>query len=518
MRCPNCFEEKGEAVICPAPSCAFDEALGTAPNCLPLHHLLKDGRYEIGCVLGRPGGFGVAYRTWDNRAGTMVVVKEFLGDSKRTARDPSSQDVQVAPNFHAKYARNLVHFRREAAVIRSIRHENIVRVLETFDSHNTSYFVMPYVQSLDLAQYLKDRPQKRVSDEEAVAFAHDMLLALHQLHKKNLLHCDVKPSNILITNRKQRAILIDFGASRDLTERDPSEAIFSPDYAAPELAFSERGMQLGPWTDIYSLAATLYEALAGGKPTRTRDRMRERPDPLPDIRTIRPDVSEGLARLVMDGLLLEPYRRPQTAKSAREWLPERNTTTDESTTASPAEAAPAPHPELKILIGTFAVTVMLVLLAGQVSENAQFILGVGGFAVTAALAVRLIARRKRERERIQDSVFDISLIGRGGAATHVRQLAIGDSIIVGSSEAAADICIPNNKLSRRHLQLTVTNAGIVEVVDLNSLNHTYMKPPGSPMAPDAWPMVTYELIEEARLMLGDCRDGGVEIEVQRRKK
>ncbi len=200
------------------------------------------GRYRIVRDLGR-GGFGEAFLARDEREGRGVVLKRLRGDRSRDAQA-------------------LRRFQHEARLAATVEHPNIVAVHGTEAGADGAYLVMEYLEGGSLADRL--RISGRLTEAEATRIARDALAGLAALHARGILHRDVKPGNILIT-REGRAKLGDFTIAREVVSGDTEGGagrapVGTLAYTAPEQA---RGMPATPQSDLYSLGASIYEALAG---------------------------------------------------------------------------------------------------------------------------------------------------------------------------------------------------------------------------------------------------------------
>ncbi|WP_246237697.1 serine/threonine-protein kinase [Caldichromatium japonicum] len=267
--CPNCF---GPAST-PCPRCGWRPGFDNPSPALALGTLL-DGRYRLGRVLGH-GGFGITYLAWDENLQLKLAIKEFLPRNSAT-RAPDRVSLAVyPPPADEQFAYGLERFLEEArALARFDQHPAIVSVKTFFRANGTGYCVMDYVEGLTFKQYLARQPEGRISFEQAFRLLLPVMEALRVVHKEGLLHRDVTPDNIYLT-RNGRVKLLDFGAARfALSERSHSlSVILKPGYA-PEEQYRARGQQ-GPWTDIYSLGATLYRAITGQVPPDALDRLAE---------------------------------------------------------------------------------------------------------------------------------------------------------------------------------------------------------------------------------------------------
>jgi len=196
------------------------------------------GPYEVVDKLGA-GGMGTVYRAQDTRTGQTVALKVLhphLGD------DPD-------------YVRR---FQREAEIAKKLESPFIVRVLDSGQDGSQHYLVMEHVEGKNLAQVLQER--RKLPPEEARAIAIQVALALEVAHQKGVVHRDIKPGNILITE-ENAAKVTDFGIARAFDSTTITKTgvfLGTLTYAAPELLAGNADIR----SDIYSLGVVLYQMLA----------------------------------------------------------------------------------------------------------------------------------------------------------------------------------------------------------------------------------------------------------------
>ena len=268
--CFGCFREKEGEGACPY--CGFDVATSRHPViALPIGTILN-GRYLTGRVLG-VGGFGVTYMALDMTLEAPVAVKEYL-PSGIAIRDNDHYSMTVSDqDEQEKFDSGVTKFLDEARILAKLRSvPTIVSVHDYFRENNTAYFVMEYVDGVDLAKYTKARGGK-VSFEEMRALFLPIIDALGVVHAQNLLHRDISPDNILVMRNGATRIL-DFGAARQAVDSGKSKSIILKHGFAPEEQYRKHGNQ-GPWSDEYALAATMYLVLTGVMPPDAIERVHE---------------------------------------------------------------------------------------------------------------------------------------------------------------------------------------------------------------------------------------------------
>ncbi len=229
------------------------------------------GHYRVLDRLGRPGGFGQTYRALDERLRREVAIKEFFPRQlvSRAGEDPTARALGAGESAQFEFGK--LRFLEEGRTLARVSHPRVVRVLELFEENRTAYLVMEYHRGANLAEVAAS--SGGCLDESVVrALLLEILDGLETVHRQGILHCDVKPSNLYLTQAGV-PLLLDFGAARrDFGERTATlDGILSPGYAPFEL-FQERG-RLGAWTDVYGVAATAVSLLTGERPPSAADRI-----------------------------------------------------------------------------------------------------------------------------------------------------------------------------------------------------------------------------------------------------
>lgn len=270
--------------------------------------------YRLDAVLG-DGAFAITYRGWDENLRLPVAIKEFF-PTELMERGADAAACLRAGGDAALYEWGLGRFIAEAQVLAQFKHPNIVRVSRYFTANQTAYIVMDYEQGESLSSALrrKDRPV----DEAAMrALFMPLLEGLRMVHGKRYLHRDIKPGNIYL-REDGTPLLLDFGAARLEFGASGAEQLsaLTPRYAPPE-QYSPDGEQ-GPWSDLYSLGATIYRCITGEAPVEAparADALRaSRPDPLVPAREAGAGrYSSELLDAVDWSLRVDPHERPQSA-------------------------------------------------------------------------------------------------------------------------------------------------------------------------------------------------------------
>jgi serine/threonine protein kinase/HAMP domain-containing protein len=268
--------------------------------------------YRIDGVLGQ-GGFGIAYAATDVNLAAKVVIKEYLPeefafralDNTVQARDDTDQEF---------YQSGLDSFLVEARTLATFRHRHIVRVARFFEANKTAYMVLEYERGQSLKSFRKKR--ENVPEETIVSLLAPLLDGLEVVHNSGYLHRDIKPDNIYVRDEDGSLVLLDFGAARQTAvEKSEIGVVVTPGYGPIE-QYAGGGRQ-GPWTDIYSLGATLFWYITGHKPLDAPTRLAE-PDPQPSAESLGKDrYSVEFLRAVDWMLSRHPSHRPQDLAQLR---------------------------------------------------------------------------------------------------------------------------------------------------------------------------------------------------------
>jgi serine/threonine protein kinase len=236
-------------------------------NALALDSFVDE--YRIVSVLGT-GGFGITYLAVDRRLDTNVAIKEYFPASLAVRR-PDKCYVNPADSGKGVYDWGLEKFLKEAETLAGLQHSHIVGVNRLLRANGTAYMVLDFIDGPNLKEWLASLGH-RPGQEEIDAIVGPILSALDVVHAQKLLHRDISPRNIMLT-KTGIPILIDFGAARQIvSERSQTfAALLTPGYA-PFEQYVATGQGQGPWTDIYALSATIYEAISGKPPPEAPDR------------------------------------------------------------------------------------------------------------------------------------------------------------------------------------------------------------------------------------------------------
>jgi tRNA A-37 threonylcarbamoyl transferase component Bud32 len=300
--------------------------------------ILQD-RYRIVSLLGQ-GGMGAVYRAWDMRLNVAAALKEM---TPQPGLDPQT------------LAQLRRQFQQEAMVLARLNHPYLVRVTDFFGEEDNTYLVMDFVEGESLADRISR--QGALPEQDTLVWAGQLLDALSYCHGEGVIHRDIKPQNVII-RPNGRAVLVDFGLVKLWDPYDPRtktamRGMGTPEYAPPEQYETDMG-HTDARSDIYSLGATLYHALAGQAPPTATLRMAA-PEQFVPVRTLNPHASPAIEVAVLQAMELPRSQRWQSAAEMAAALGVAPPTT----TAQPvARVAPQPRHEKTQVIstGTFDAT------------------------------------------------------------------------------------------------------------------------------------------------------------------
>jgi serine/threonine protein kinase len=269
------------------------EASHDSPEGIPDQLVSASSRFDVRGRLGS-GGFGDVYEVFDRKRKALIALKYLR-------------------RFEPE---QLYRLKREFRTLTDIRHPNVIHVYELFSSGDPPFFTMELLKGQDLGQHFRDTAHGRAAGSSAqFVQLREYLLQLSRgliaLHEAQLIHRDVKPSNVFVTSSR-RVVLLDFGLVKHLGTAMPASSLAiagTPDYSSPEQLDGE----LTPATDWYAVGVMLFQALTGRMPfegsiLQVLSRKRDDEAPLPS--TFAPGVPSDLDALCSQLLRRDPSLRP----------------------------------------------------------------------------------------------------------------------------------------------------------------------------------------------------------------
>jgi serine/threonine protein kinase len=258
------------------------------------------------------GGFGIVYLAVDAE-GQQVAIKEYL-PSSLASRGPGELSPQIQPEKLSLYRLGLKSFFEEGRSLAQISHPSVVSVMNFFRENETVYMVMNYLEGASLQDFIitaRDQKQAKVFRESTIRSLFDEILrGLRIVHQHKMLHLDIKPANIFVTD-ENKSVLIDFGAAREVLSKEGNfiRPMYTPGFAAPEMY--RRDASMGPWTDIYAIGACIYACMLGYPPSEAPQRL-EKDRIAIALTRLRGVYSDSLIEVVEWCMSLDHLSRPQS--------------------------------------------------------------------------------------------------------------------------------------------------------------------------------------------------------------
>ena len=302
--CPFCGANIEE---CAKPKEAYHITPGT---------LLKNGKYMIGRAIGY-GGFGVTYAAYDTVLQMRVAIKEYL-PSDHSTRSPGTISLSVfnGDDNEQSYMKGLQSFVNEAERLAKFnKYEGVVKIFDFFSENNTAYIVMELLDGKTLKAQMAQKG--KYTYDETLTVILPILDTLKEVHKGGIIHRDISPDNIFLTN-DGKVKLLDFGAARYASagEGKSLSVILKPGYAPAE-QYSSRGHQ-GPWSDVYAVGATMYRMLTGVVPDEALERAAS--DTLKPPTKLGAKMSKKAETALLNALNVNQKSRTQSAAEFEEQL------------------------------------------------------------------------------------------------------------------------------------------------------------------------------------------------------
>ncbi len=269
-------------------------------------------RYIIGTVIGA-GGFGITYKAWDSTLETIVAIKEFFpqGVVLRDNTTSKTSEVSVYNVHDDNFEHGKQRFIKEARSLAKFNSQpGTVSIYDFFEANNTAYIVMEYLDGCNMKEYVASTqklPDFEMLRAMTVAIC-DVLIAVHSV---GLIHRDISPDNIFMCLNGNFK-LIDFGSVKQgFSDETLSATVILKHGYAPIEQYSKSG-KIGPWTDIYSLGATVYKLATGKLPQESVERITD--DELVDICRLNSSIPQSFGDAVMKALSPQVKDRYQTVE------------------------------------------------------------------------------------------------------------------------------------------------------------------------------------------------------------
>lgn len=347
-RCMRCMSQKdSQQETCPA--CGFSEKdFVPEKHHLQPHTILK-GQYLVGCALGE-GGFGITYIGWDMFLHIPVAIKEYF-PSGVVIRDQGQHTVSVfAGKDEESFLQGRSSFFREAQkVARFDNNVGVVSVKNCFLENGTAYIIMEYISGINLGAYAEVHGGK-LTFTETLKLLRTPILTLEELHRASTWHRDISPENLMLA-KDGKVKLIDFGSAMESDREKKTRVLMIRAGYSPVEMYSSTGED-GPYSDVYSMAATIYKLITGVTPPPATDRLDNDPLVPPSALGVK-DISHAQEAALLKGMAVQVKSRYQTMEEFFDGLYGKN--------------APAPAPsqhQKRLLIGIAALLVLIMVGVG----------------------------------------------------------------------------------------------------------------------------------------------------------
>ena len=356
-----------------APAPPAPDRSDAAGNGLPVGTMLAE--FELTQYIAE-GGFGIVYAAHDHSLHRRVALKEYM-PSSLAARGDGSQVSVKSERHRETFEAGRKSFVNEARLLASFDHPSLLKVYRFWEANGTAYMVMPFLEGITLKDRLRELGQP---PDEAwlLTMLGPLTEALAVIHREQCYHRDIAPDNIMLLAGSNRALLMDFGASRrvigDMTQA--LTVILKPGYAPVEQYAEIPGMKQGAWTDVYALAAVMYYAIQGKTPPTSVGRLlNDTYVPLAQAAAGR--YSPAFLAAIDHALAVKPEERTQSIEQLRTELgligysaPPSSvpmTTHAPAASSSAGNAAAAPARKNTVMLAAAAAAVLAVLGIGAYS-------------------------------------------------------------------------------------------------------------------------------------------------------
>ena len=269
---------------------------------------ILNGKYLMGEMLGQ-GGFGITYIGLDLLLQQKVAIKEYFPTCTGMVSRENRSTVVWSSAMVGKTGtqRGFDSFLKEARKMAKLGGiSNVVGVKSVFTQNETAYIVMDFIEGETLQQKMqKNGP---MDFDSCIRLMTPIMQSLAEVHKHGIIHRDISPDNIMV-QPDGKPVLLDLGAAKDLDIQGKDGSIQTTQMVAKQ-GFSpieqyRKNASVGPWTDVYSMAATIYYCCTGTLPPTSVDRIVE------DTLTCKPRLTKEQFDVLAAGMSILPQKRPQ---------------------------------------------------------------------------------------------------------------------------------------------------------------------------------------------------------------
>jgi len=262
------------------------------------------------------GGFSSVYLARQIEDQVQVAIKEYL-PRKLAHRTWNNLVIPNSEKTKTLFYRGRALFFEEAKVLSSLKHHNIVDVTNFFQANDTVYMVMTYDYGITLDKILKNKSLD-ITEQFLVSSFNQLLTGIGVIHKNNMIHLDIKPGNILIRPGND-PLLLDFGAIQHypVSKKQMRAKVLTKGFSPLE-QYSAKG-QLGPWSDIYAVGASMRSCLDGKTPEPAPER-ENKDSMLAAVKAYKNRFSQKFLMAIDWAMQIEPEKRPQSIEELKEAL------------------------------------------------------------------------------------------------------------------------------------------------------------------------------------------------------
>ena len=262
------------------------------------------------------GGFSSVYLARQVADQVQVAIKEYL-PRKLAHRTWNNIVIANSDETQALFRRGRVLFFEEAKVLATLKHPNIVEVINFFEANSTVYMVMTYDYGITLDKVL-NRKIIPVSEDFLLMVFNSLLAGVGHIHRHHFVHLDIKPANILIRPGND-ALLLDFGAIQSFPNVRLSKQSKVVTKGFSPIEQHEQNAPLGPWTDIYAIGASMRACLDCKAPMASTERV-QKDTLIPAVKAFKGKFPEPLLKAIDWAMELQPGNRPQSVEQMLEAL------------------------------------------------------------------------------------------------------------------------------------------------------------------------------------------------------
>lgn len=429
--CMGCMEQI-EDNITTCPHCGYDETTLRQESYYLDPGTVVGGKYIVGRVISY-GGYTITYLGMDAETNRKVMVKEYLPSDFSTRSEGESEVTIYSGDALEQFEQGLTTFLNEANRIQQLGSvQGIARVYDCVAENDTGYVISEYLEGQTLKEILDSG--RIFTPQETKDFISQILAGLGQVHPLDIIHCDIAPETIMVTNTGEIKLL-DFGATRYVTTANSkSLAIILKQGYAPEEQYRSKGVR-GPWTDVYAVAAVMYRMLTGKTPMESVERALV--DELQEPSKLGISIPQNMENAMMNALNV--YQKDRTP-SAEVFLRELNSEQVKRIQVKKQKYETGKFP--KWAKGLVACLLCVVLAGGGLVGYKYLNQEDNDLKSSEDAVPNLLEKEESEAKKELD---DQGLIYEEGTINY-DQAVTGGSVVIGQDPAAGNQCPEDKKV------------------------------------------------------------------------